>query len=145
MRTKLQSVQQELTKVSIERNYLLEEQEKRKYVIFNQLDQHKYFNLYVCVFRKLEQELIKCENEKMVLQNKLQDIENNSITKTHVLNIIKPKENYLNSIEISEEEVKYIDKIDVTNNTQSSQKRKINLLEVTKYIFILHNLYIVIL
>lgn len=35
MRTKLQSVQQELTKVSIERNYLLEEQEKRKYVIFN--------------------------------------------------------------------------------------------------------------
>lgn len=86
-----------------------------------------------------------CENEKMVLQNKLQDIENNSITKTHVLNIIKPKENYLNSIEISEEEVKYIDKIDVTNNTQSSQKRKINLLEVTKYIFILHNLYIVIL
>lgn len=35
IRAKLQSVQQELTKVSIERNYLLEEQEKRKYVIFN--------------------------------------------------------------------------------------------------------------
>ncbi|KAF7397468.1 hypothetical protein HZH68_008690 [Vespula germanica] len=111
MRTKLQSVQHELTKVSMERNYLLEEQEKRK---------------------KLEEELMICENEKMVLQNKLQDIENNSITKTHVLNIMKPKESYLNSIEISEEEVKYIDKINVINNTQSSQKRKINLLEDIK-------------
>ncbi|XP_043671899.1 E3 ubiquitin-protein ligase TRAIP-like [Vespula pensylvanica] len=111
MRTKLQSVQHELTKVSMERNYLLEEQEKRK---------------------KLEEELMICENEKMVLQNKLQDIENNSITKTHVLNIMKPKESNLNSIEISEKEVNYIDKIDVTNNTQSSQKRKINLLEDIK-------------
>ncbi|XP_047356300.1 E3 ubiquitin-protein ligase TRAIP-like isoform X1 [Vespa velutina] len=105
MRAKLQSIQQELTKVSMERNYLLEEQEKRK---------------------KLEEELITCENEKMVLQNKLQDIENNGYIKTHVSNIMKTKESYSNSIKISKEEVKHTDQMGVKNDTKSSLKRKTN-------------------
>lgn len=83
MRTKLQSVHQELTKVSMERNYLLEEQDKRK---------------------KLEQELVACESEKMHLQNRLRDIENNKCVRTDVPNTVKPKETSPSILEISEEE-----------------------------------------
>lgn len=97
----------------------------------------------MCVFRKLEQELITCENEKMVLQNKLQDIENNGYTKACVSNTTKTKESYSNSIKISKGEVKYTDQMGVKNDTKSLETSC--MLEVTKYIFILHILYSVIL
>lgn len=83
MRTKLQSIHQELTKVSMERNYLLEEQDKRK---------------------KLEQELVACESEKMHLQNRLRDIENNKCLRTDVPNTVKPKETSPSILKISKEE-----------------------------------------
>ncbi|XP_076758110.1 TRAF interacting protein no poles [Xylocopa sonorina] len=54
LRTKLRSLQQELTKVSMERNFLSEEETKRK---------------------KLEEDLMACESEKMLLQNKIQALE----------------------------------------------------------------------
>ncbi|XP_012135512.2 TRAF interacting protein no poles [Megachile rotundata] len=56
LRSKLRSVQQELTKVTTERNLLSEEQVKRK---------------------KLEEDLMICESEKMFLQNKVKELERN--------------------------------------------------------------------
>nr|XP_031842126.1 E3 ubiquitin-protein ligase TRAIP-like isoform X2 [Nomia melanderi] len=56
LRSKVKSLQQDLTKVSMERNFLSEEHTKRK---------------------KIEEDLITCESEKMLLQNKLRDLEKN--------------------------------------------------------------------
>lgn len=58
LRAKVKGLQQELTKVSMERNFLSEEHTKRK---------------------KLEEELIICESEKMALQNKVQEIERDRV------------------------------------------------------------------
>ncbi|XP_076243156.1 TRAF interacting protein no poles [Calliopsis andreniformis] len=56
LRSKMKSLQQELTKVSMERNFLSEEHTKRK---------------------KLEKDLMQCESEKMLLENKLRDMQQN--------------------------------------------------------------------
>ncbi|XP_076666535.1 TRAF interacting protein no poles isoform X3 [Andrena cerasifolii] len=56
LRSKIKSLQQELTTVSLERKFLSEEYTKRK---------------------KLEEDLLICESEKMFLENKLKDRERN--------------------------------------------------------------------
>ena len=56
LRSKVKSLQQELTTVSMERKFLSEEYTKRK---------------------KLEDDLMICESEKMILENKLKGIERN--------------------------------------------------------------------
>lgn len=63
LRTKVKSLQQELTKVSMERNFLLDEREKG---------------------RKLEECLVVCEGEKMSLQNRIKEL------KRHVSLMRKP-------------------------------------------------------
>ncbi|XP_043503286.1 E3 ubiquitin-protein ligase TRAIP-like isoform X2 [Polistes fuscatus] len=106
MRTKLQNVQQELTKTSMERNFLLEERDKRKI---------------------LEAELMACEAEKISLQNKLQDLENNGNTKACVSHTMKAEHSYQDSSKTSKEEVKDTDQKDIKNDTKSTQKRKTNI------------------
>ncbi|KAK2576472.1 hypothetical protein KPH14_005803 [Odynerus spinipes] len=103
IRAKLCTVQQELTKVSMERNYLLEEQEKRK---------------------RLEQEIMACESEKMLLQNKLRDIENNERVKINKSNTMKAHKTCPSSLKMFEEEgPKHIDTTDAKKDTRCSQKR----------------------
>lgn len=78
LRAKVKALQQELTKVSMERNFLSDEHTRRK---------------------KLEEDLIICESEKLALQNKLQEIERNGVTKKKCKNDDLPKEQNANNTE----------------------------------------------
>ncbi|KAI4487289.1 hypothetical protein M0804_005438 [Polistes exclamans] len=106
LRTKLQDTQQELTKTSMERNFLLEERDKRK---------------------MLEAELMVCEAEKISLQNKLQDLENNGSTEACVSRTMKTEHSHQDSSKTSKEEVKDTNQTDNKNDTKSTHKRKTNI------------------
>lgn len=76
LRNKLRSVQHELTKVTTERNMLSEEHVKRK---------------------KLEEDLIICESEKMFLQNKVKELERIISLSNRTNDYDSPKGDVLNS------------------------------------------------
>lgn len=80
LRAKLRSVQQELNKVSMERNFLSDEHLKRKYVnLWRREGSFDWLILAYCylmlLHRKLEEDLVICESEKIDLQNKLRELE----------------------------------------------------------------------
>lgn len=103
MRATLQNVQQELTKVSMERNCLLQEREKRK---------------------RLEQELMTCESVKIMLQNKVRELTNEKRVRTHNKTPVEDERVCPSTSKASKEEnAKPTDQSNTKKEERSSQKR----------------------
>ncbi|KOX67348.1 TRAF-interacting protein [Melipona quadrifasciata] len=104
LRAKVRSLQQELNKVSMERNFLSDEHSKRK---------------------KLEEDLVICESEKIGLQNKLRELERSKSSMERSANS-KPKNmSDTNSRNSSKEEK--MEHTDKTQRKDANVEEKIHL------------------
>ncbi|XP_076183269.1 TRAF interacting protein no poles [Ptiloglossa arizonensis] len=103
LRSKVKSLQQELTKVSMERNFLSEEHVKRK---------------------QLEEDLMICESETIHLQNQLKEIEKAKLTGKKSNHFDSKRENKLHSI--NNDNVIDEDKVGSTVNNRNLEKEESN-------------------